>query len=74
MSKPQGSTKAGFVVKGTGGSTTTYFCDYAFLNASSVAWFGGRWNDAANAGAFLLYLAYASPGSPALIAARLMYL
>ena len=74
MSKPQGSTKAGFVVKGDSGSTTTYFCDYAFLSASSVAWFGGHWNDAANAGAFLLYLAYAYPGSPALVAARLMYL
>ena len=74
MSKPQGSTKAGFVAKEVNGSETTYFCDYASLSASCVAVFGGVWNDAADAGAFRLYVRHASSYSAARIAARLMYL
>lgn len=74
MSKPQGSTKAGFVAKEVNGSETTYFCDYAYLYASCVAFFGGGWNNAANAGAFPLTVNYASSHSYAHIAARLMYL
>lgn len=74
MSKPQGSTKAGFVAKEVSGSETTYFCDYAYLFASCVASFGGGWPDAAFAGAFLLSVNLASSDSNAGIAARLMYL
>lgn len=74
MSKPQGSTKAGFVAKEVSGSETTYFCDYAHLYASCVAAFGGYWNNAANAGAFRLGVNGASSVSGAFIAARLMYL
>lgn len=74
MSKPQGSTKAGFVAKEVSGSETTYFCDYAYLYASCVAIFGGLWNNAATAGTFQLYVYYASSDSNAYVAARLMYL
>ena len=74
MSKPQGSTKAGFVAKEVNGSETTYFCDYAYLYASCVARFGGRWANAAAAGAFQLYVNNAASISDAAIAARLMYL
>lgn len=74
MSKPQGSTKAGFVAKEVSGSETTYFCDYAGLYASCVAAFGGHWTDAASAGAFRLDVDDASSYSIAGIAARLMYL
>lgn len=74
MSKPQGTTKTGFLAKEVTGSETTYFCDYASLFASCVALFGGRWADASHAGAFLLYVHDASSFSDAALAARLMYL
>lgn len=74
MSKPQGSTKAGFVAKEVSGSETTYFCDSAYLYASCVARFGGSWNNAAITGAFPLYVSDASSNSAAYVAARLMFL
>lgn len=74
MSKPQGSTKAGFVAKEVNGSETTYFCDFAYLYASCVARFGGDWNDAATAGAFPLRMSNTSSSSIADVAARLMFL
>ena len=74
MSKPQGSTKTGFIAKEVSGSETTYFCDSATLYASCVAYFGGTWGTASNAGAFLLDVNYAASSSSAGVAARLMYL
>lgn len=74
MSKPQGSTKAGFVAKEVSGSESTYFCDFAFLYASCVALFGGGWVDSAYAGAFRLDVDTAASHSAADVAARLMYL
>lgn len=74
MSKPQGTTKTGFLAKEVTGSATTYFCDSASLTASCVAYFGGDWSTASTAGAFLLRVYYAASASYALIAARLMYL
>lgn len=74
MSKPQGSTKAGFVAKEVNGSETTYFCDYGILNASCVAAFGGPWGNGSFAGAFPLILNTTASGSDAVIAARLMFL
>lgn len=74
MSKPQGTTKTGFVAKEVSGSESTYFCDSAALYASCVARFGGAWTNAANAGAFRLVVTYTASYSVASIAARLMYL
>lgn len=74
MSKPQGTTKTGFLAKEVNGSESTYFCDYAHLYASCVAIFGGHWHNATDAGAFLLNVYYAASNSYASIAARLMYL
>lgn len=63
MSKPQGTTETGFVAKEVSGSTTTYFCDYAYLYASKVAYGGGYYGYADYAGVFLLivypYASYA---------------
>jgi hypothetical protein len=74
MRKPQGSTKTGFLAKEAGGSETTYFCDYAYLAASCVAFFGGHWGDASGAGAFRLSVGNAASVSSASVTARLMYL
>ncbi|MEG1820496.1 MAG: hypothetical protein RR261_06690, partial [Oscillospiraceae bacterium] len=74
MSKPQGTTKGGFIAKEVSGSETTYFCDCAYLYASRVAYFGGIWANASIAGAFRLYVDYSADYSNAGIAARLMFL
>lgn len=74
MSRPQGTTKTGFIAKEVGGSATTYFCDYAYLCASFVPCFGGHWSDASRTGAFLLDVAASASSVYPNIAARLMYL
>lgn len=74
MSKPQGKTETGFLLKEASGSGTTYFCDYADLSPSYVAYFGGYWSDDAYAGAFSLRVVYSASYYYSSIAARLMYL
>ena len=74
MSKPQGTTKTGFIAKEVTGSDSTYFCDYAYLSSSCVASFGGFWSDASYTGAFFLQVIYAASISNAHIGARLMFL
>lgn len=74
ISKPQGSTKAGFVAKEVNGSESTYFCDNAILNASRVAAFGGFWINGSHAGAFLLTVYDVASTSSANAGARLMFL
>ena len=74
LSKVQGSTDGGFVAKEVNGSDSTYFCDYANLYASHVAYFGGNWSDGAIAGAFDFYVDRSASDSDSAISARLMYL
>ena len=74
MSKPQGTTEAGFVAKEVSGSETTYFSDTAYLHASRVPYFGGSWNNASIAGVFCLGVHYPASDSRASLGARLMYL
>ena len=73
MSKPQGFTEAGFVLKEKDGSATTHFCDFATLYASCIAVSGGSWGDGSSAGAFPLSVSYSADNSSAGIAARLFY-
>lgn len=74
LTKPQGTTKTGFLAKECGGSETTYFCDYAYLYSSCVASFGGNWSYASYAGAFHLHVSSTASNSSANVAARLMFL
>lgn len=74
MSKPQGTTETGFIAKEVNGSTTTHFCDYANLDASRLAFFGGYWNYGDYAGAFRLYVAPSASNSFSNSGGRLMYL
>lgn len=74
MNRPQGGSKAGFTAQSVAGSDSTYFCDYAYLSASCLAIFGGYWNYASYAGAFLLLVSNAFSLSNASVACRLMYL
>lgn len=74
MSRPQGGSKAGFTAQTVAGSDSTYFCDSANLYASCLAIFGGHWDSASLAGAFLLAVSNAFSLSSASVGCRLMYL
>lgn len=74
MSKPQGGTKTGFIAKEVSGSDSTYFCDSPYLYASRLAYFGGSWSHASNAGAFRLSVYPSGSYSSVYLGARLMYL
>lgn len=74
MSKPQGSTKTGFLPKEVNGSGSTYFCDYTALAASRVCYFGGGYSISTNAGMFRLSAFYNDTYTSTGIGARLMYL
>ena len=74
MSKVQGTSEKGFVLKDKNGSATTYYSDSAYVYASRLAYFGGNWDSRASAGAFLLHVARVASGSISSISARLMYL
>lgn len=74
MSKPQGTSERGFIAKEVAGSATTYFSDYAHLNAGFLPIFGGDWYDASNAGVFRLNVYYSASSAYANVGGRLMYL
>jgi hypothetical protein len=74
MKVPMGSTKTGFIPKTTGGSSTTYFSDFAFCNSSYLPAFGGYWGNGSNAGAFSLSVRYSASVSDSDFGARLMFL
>lgn len=74
MTKPQGTTETGFIIKQASGSITTYFCDYGDLSAGCLPNFGGNWDYGSGAGAFCLNVYYSASFSYADIGARLMLL
>ena len=74
MSKVQGTSEKGFVLKDASGSGTTYYSDYADVSASRLAAFGGYWGVGALAGAFHLYVSLSASDSDSNLSARLMYL
>lgn len=51
---PVGTSEGGFLSNGSGGSSTTYFSDMQFCNASRIANFGGNWDVNDMGGAFLI--------------------
>ena len=74
MSKVQGTSEKGFVLKEANGSETTYYSDSATVSASRLASFGGSWGDGAGAGWFRLFVSPSASGSYSDVSARLMYL
>lgn len=74
LSKPQGTTKTGFIAKQVNGSSTTYFCNHVTLFASCMANFDGYKNSGCDAGAFHLIVNNAASYSNETAAARLMFL
>lgn len=74
MSKPQGTTETGFIAKEVNGSSTTHFCDNAYLSVSCLAIFGGYWTHGDDAGAFRLLVYLSASSSSSIYGGRLMYL
>ena len=52
----------------------TYYCDYAYVTASRLAYAGGAWNDGSIAGAFRLHVDRSASYAATDIGARLMFL
>ena len=74
MKLPQGGSDAGFTARDVSGSDSTYFTDYAYLSASCLAIFGGRWAHALYAGAFLLHVSNSFSLSYVDVGCRLMFM
>lgn len=74
MKIPQGTNDLGFMWHTGGGSTTTYFSDYAIFDAGCVPYFGGYFGGDADAGAFQLYVDYVASAANEDFGARLMFL
>lgn len=74
MKIPQGTNDLGFMWHTGGGSTTTYFSDYAYFYAGCVPSFGGGFVVDAVAGAFRLDVGYVASDANEDVGARLMFL
>ena len=71
-----GSTEQGFIIKESGGSTSTYYSDYQFINPSAdlFARIGGSANDNTKAGIFYFNAYYTMSDEFESAGARLMFL
>lgn len=74
ISKVQGTSEKGFVLKEKNGSSSTYYSDYARVYASRIASFGGHWSYGADVGAFHLVVNRSTSESYSNFSTRLMYL
>lgn len=74
MKAPQGSNDAGFIIGTGGGSSSTYFSDYAGFYGGCVPVFGGCFDDGAYAGAFRLSVIYSPDDADDYSGGRLMFL
>lgn len=74
MTESQGTNNGGFVTKVGGGSSTTYYSDYAYLGASDFPIVGGYWNDGDDAGVFGCYVDGSASELDEGLGSRLMYL
>ena len=74
MSKAQGTNNGGFVGKATSGSSSTYYCDYAYLAAGNFPTVGGCWSSGDAAGVFYFYVSNSASNSYSNVGSRLMFL
>lgn len=74
MKAPQGTNEAGFIISEKGGSSSTYFSDYAGFDGGYVPVFGGYFYGGAIAGAFRLVVNYVPGAAGDDFGGRLMFL
>ena len=73
MSKVQGTSEKGFVLKEKNGSVTTYYSDGANVYASRLAYFGGNWSNSTNAGTFNFNVNHSTSDSNSNISTHLTF-
>ena len=74
MSKVQGTSEKGFLLKEVSGSKTTYYSDYVYMYRQNFTCFGGWLGELYQPGAFALCMNWSEYDSGANASARLMYL
>ena len=76
VSKVQGTSELGFLIKASDGSETTYYCDHqdVYGDRHLLAYVGGSAGRGADAGAFCFNAAIGASDSGSYIGARLMFL
>lgn len=74
MKQLQGTNGGGFVIKQTGGSSTTYWSDGGSVGAGYFAGAGGYWFNGDLAGLFCYYVIFDASSAVASLGCRLMYL
>lgn len=74
MSKPQGTSEKGFILKEKNGSETTYFSDNTSLSPNTIGSRSGYYSSHDSAGIFSLHLYYNKTEAFNKLSARLMYL
>ena len=52
ITKVTGTSETGFVISSSGGSSSTYYCDYCYMQTFSFLTVGGNWEDGLEAGIF----------------------
>lgn len=74
VDKIDGTNNGGLIPTAAAGSSSTHYCDYVYTNTGTyVAFFGGHWANASNAGVFYLYLGYTASYSNTGLGSRLSY-
>ena len=75
LTKPIGTSEHGFLfTNSSGGSSSTYFCDRQYCNASAIANQGGNWATGDDAGPFFISFYDSTTTSVVHAGGRLMYL
>ena len=74
LKKVFGTSELGFLGKEFGGSTSTYYADYAATRSNYFLFFGGFAGFGSNAGAFQCYLFYGASDAYWILGARLMFI
>ncbi len=74
MTESQGTNNGGFVIKVDGGSSTTYYSDASYLNASNFPYVCGGWDNGDLAGVFRCSISSSASAASSNVGSRLMYL
>lgn len=76
VKKIQGTSELGFLLKSSGGSDHTYFCDdqVVYEDKQNVAYVGGGTSNNSSAGAFFTYINHSISDVNNVVSARLMFL
>ncbi len=74
ITKIQGTTETGFLLKAASGSETTFYCDSGYLSSSCLPVVGGGWSNGGGAGLFFVFVDYSSSFSAASAGSRIAYL